>query len=226
MSSNQAKITWVRHSQSTNERAFHELLTHIEEWVTETYLANRFEAIAKDFWIESLSFPTIIAFQENGAEPHHTPTDRALQSWEQILIDCWVTVHGWCSDMTRVVFFWEVDQKYRDIYDFLVRTTEKCIERIKPGVWTDELHNYGSEQLWEYSEYFIHALGHGVSDEIHADPKISPKVHEQLQVGEILAIEPGIYIPGEIGSRYEQLVEVTEEGCEAVTHVQAYLYVK
>ena len=123
-----------------------------------------------------------------------------------------VVLDGYCSDMTRVLHPQQPSKRQKEIYELLVDTTQTIIDEIKIGTPLREYHIRAQKLLGTYSQYFTHGLGHGIGIDIHEQPNLSPKSEEITQPGMVFTIEPGIYIPDEIGSRFEQIVVVHPDG--------------
>lgn len=196
-------------------QGFQFVLHQIREGVTEEQLVQAL----KGFWFtngaESLSFDPIIAFGPNSACPHWIPSAFALTKGSTVLIDIGVSVHGYNSDMTRTLFFGRPDPELAACQAVVFQAYRRAEESAKPGVTPFELDAVAREYIASegYGEYFVHGLGHGVGLQVHEPPRISATAPNEspLQVGDVITIEPGIYLPGRGGIRVENTV-VIEEG--------------
>ncbi len=174
-----------------------------------------------------LSFTPIVAIGENAAKPHATATKKSLKIGDLILVDAGVKYRRYCSDRTRTAVFgdhitFKKEQRFKDrkiqkIYDIVLKAQEAAIKAVKPGVKAYEVDKKAREVIEEagYGKYFVHSTGHGVGLDIHELPVISFKDKETiLKENMVFTIEPGIYLEGEFGVRIEDMVVVTEKGCE------------
>ncbi len=159
-----------------------------------------------------VSFDTIVAFGESGAEPHHVPTDKPLESGVLVTVDMGCVVEGYCSDFTRTFAFGEVGEEERRIYAVVLEAQKRGIAAVGEGVATRAVDSASREVIAEagYGEFYIHGTGHGVGTEIHEPPTLNQKSEETLVCGQVVTVEPGIYLPGRMGVRIEDMVLVGE----------------
>ncbi len=166
-----------------------------------------------------LAFPSIIAFGEGAAEPHHEPRgDRFLKRGDPILIDCGAKYKGWCSDVTRMFCFGEPLPEFREKYEKVLRIHEEVLPQFLPGKRVKELDLFVRQELGFDEKYFIHGLGHGVGKEVHEAPRITsvfkkmvaPNPPEILKEGMVVTCEPGLYFPEKFGIRIEDILVVRE----------------
>jgi Xaa-Pro aminopeptidase len=201
-------------------QGFHFLLHQLREGVTEEQLVQALKA----FWFtngaESLSFDPIIAFGPNSACPHWIPSAFALTKGSPVLIDIGVSVHGYNSDMTRTLFFGRPDPELIACKDVVLEAYRRAEARAVPGVTPLQLDAVAREYITSegYGEYFVHGLGHGVGLQVHEPPRISAAAPDEsaLQVGDVITIEPGIYLPGRGGVRVENTVVIEEAGARSL----------
>jgi len=166
------------------------------------------------------------------AEPHHQGSG-LIQHGVPIVIDIFPqsTETGYWADMTRTVCLGEPSDEIQNMYDTVLAAQQLAINNIRPGVKCRDLHTMvadyfdsegyktgGQGKEFRYAYGFVHALGHGVNTEIHADPKISVKSNDILQSGDVITIEPGLYYPEIGGIRIEDMLLVTADGCEILTN--------
>ena len=171
------------------------------------------------------SFPPIVASGPNAALPHATPTGRALQQGEPIIIDLGARLRGYCSDMTRTFFIGEPSDRWKEVYSTVWRAQRAAISACRPGVPCREVDRIAREVIEEagFGPYFCHATGHGVGIAVHEAPSLSRRNRRCLRPGNVVTVEPGIYLPGEGGVRLEAMVLVTEDGPEEITGQGGYL---
>ncbi|MFH1391685.1 MAG: M24 family metallopeptidase [Candidatus Diapherotrites archaeon] len=156
------------------------------------------------------AFNTIVASGSNAVNWHHKPTTKNLRK-DFCVIDFGSKFSGYCSDITRTVFLGEASKNELRIYNIVKRTQEKCIKKIKEGTNTNELYLFAKKSFGAYADYFGHGLGHGLSKKIHDKPRIGKK-ESKLKAGQIITIEPGIYIPRLLGIRVEDDILVKKNG--------------
>ena len=179
----------------------------------EIELAREFEFYVKKLGAEALSFDPIIAFGENSALPHHYSGQRKLKRGDVVLMDMGVVLNGYASDMTRIVFFGGVPKRIQEIYKVVRKAHQAALEVCKAGVSVVLLDTVARESMGKEEKHFIHALGHGIGLDVHESPLISVKsAKETLHEGMVITIEPGIYLPGIGGIRYEDMVVITKTG--------------
>ena len=181
--------------------------------MTEQALAWEVQRYAMEHGAEALSFSTIIAGGKWGARPHATPRDVPLEAGSGVVIDLGVRVDGYCSDLTRTIFLGEPDAQFTRIYDIVLTAQEMAEERIEAGMTGAEAHAIAATVIAEagHTEHFGHGLGHGVGLDVHEDPRLAPDSAHVLEDGNVVTVEPGIYIAGWGGVRIEDQC-VMEDG--------------
>jgi Xaa-Pro aminopeptidase len=207
----QTEIELLQTSQKLNKSVYERILPFLIPGVAEEEIARKIQILQLELWASGPSFPPIVAFGENSAVPHHSPTSRKLLPADIILIDTWLIYQWYCSDMTRMVYQENIPDEARRIGELVTHVTQEIINWAKPGMKVAELDRKARELLWEYEKYFTHSLGHGVGIDIHEAPHVSNKSDEILEPWMIITIEPGIYIAGKYGARYEEIVIVDKE---------------
>ena len=162
------------------------------------------------------SFEPIVAYGANGADGHHEGDDSLLKPGDSIVIDMGGMYQGYCSDMTRTVFYKEVSDEQRKVYDLVRKANEIAEAMIKPGVKLCDIDKAARDVISEagYGENFNHRLGHFIGRNVHEYGDVSAAFDMEVEPGMIFSIEPGIYLQGDFGVRIEDLVLVTEDGCE------------
>lgn len=165
---------------------------------------------------EGNSFDTIVAYGDHAADPHGIPGDRELKEGEAVVVDMGCIVDGYCSDMTRTFFVGHNTEK--EIYDTVLKANLAGIAAIRPGIPFKQIDLAARKVIEDagYGEYFIHRLGHGIGMEVHEPFDVSATDEVIVQEGMCFSIEPGIYIPGRVGIRIEDLVCVTKDGCKVL----------
>ena len=172
---------------------------------------------------EGEAFDTIVCVGANAAECHHVPDDTVWNGKEPVLVDMGVKLDGYCSDMTRNIVprgnGARQSSTYRKVYDLVLKANEAAIAAVKPGISGKKLDKVARDVIRKggFGKCFGHSLGHGVGLEVHEAPNASTKSKWMLKPGMYVTIEPGVYLEGNLGVRIEDLVLVTEKGCEVLT---------
>lgn len=210
----------MRAASLVNDQAMNELIQNVKVGITEIELAQELDKIYKKLGAEGYSFQPLIGFGANAAVGHHEPDHSILQEGNCILIDIGCKKDSYCSDMTRTFFYKHADPKYQEIYEIVKSANEKAEALIKPGVCIQDIDNEARAAITKagYGEYFTHRLGHFIGIEVHEAGDISQSNLDILRPGMIFSIEPGIYLPDQVGVRIEDLVLVTEDGYEVLNH--------
>jgi len=187
--------------------------------LSEKQIAASFKKLAFEMGADSLSFEPIMASGENGAYPHHRPSDRILKNGEALLIDIGICKNQMQSDMTRMVFYGTVPPRLLKMHDEVLEAHSAALAQCKPGtpigmldqIVRDVFKKYGDESL------YTHSLGHGLGLETHEPPRISLSGMDKellLEPGMVITIEPGLYQEGLGGIRHEDLILITDSGYE------------
>ncbi len=206
-------------AQAIAEKAFDRILGFIKEGVTEREIALELDFYMLKNGAECVSFETIAVSGKNSSMPHGVPSDKKIERGDFITMDFGAVVDGYHSDMTRTVAVGEVSSKQAQVYETVLAAQKKSLASLKAGVSCfdadaaarDIIKNAGC------GAFFGHGTGHGVGIEIHEQPRLSPKSREILQIGDVVTVEPGIYLPGEFGVRIEDMALITENGFENLT---------
>jgi Xaa-Pro aminopeptidase len=161
------------------------------------------------------SFPAIVAAGPNGALPHAEPGERPIGDGELVVFDMGAKLDGYCSDGTRTFAVGEPGERAREVYETVLAAQAAALDAIAAGIGGEALDAVARDAIGEagYGERFGHGLGHGVGLEVHEAPRVSPRSEDELSTGEVVTIEPGVYLPGELGVRIEDLVVVADGGC-------------
>ena len=206
-------------SSAVNDQVVHAAISALREGVRENELAalvNR-EFLARGADCEGTQ---LVCFGPNGADPHHNGDATALKPGDSVIFDLFTPISRYWCDMTRTVFFREVSEKQRQVYDLVLQANLTAEAMVKPGVLLSDLDRAAREVISAggYGPQFTHRLGHGCGLECHEPPDVGGNAPIPLEPGMIFSIEPGIYLPGEFGVRIEDLVLVTETGCQVLNH--------
>jgi Xaa-Pro aminopeptidase len=197
------------------------LADEVYRWAAEQGLAGRRErdvARACEARIRELgaepSFPPIVAAGANGALPHAEPGEREIGSGELVVFDMGAELDGYCSDCTRTFATGDPGDEGREVYELVLAAQEAALEGTKPGISGRDADAIARERIASagHGERFGHGLGHGVGLEVHEGPRLAATSADDLRAGNVVTIEPGVYVPGRFGVRIEDLVVLGEAG--------------
>jgi Xaa-Pro aminopeptidase len=162
----------------------------------------------------------IVATGPNAASPHHDPTDRVIAPGDIVLCDFGGTMHGYCSDITRMFSVGTPTPEVRDAYAVLVEAQEAGVQAATVGTRCEDVDAATRRVIDDagYGDYFVHRTGHGIGTEAHEDPYVVAGNDTPLVAGHAFSIEPGIYLPGSFGLRLEDIVVATPSGPERLNH--------
>lgn len=210
----------MREASRINDQAMAEFVKNVRSGVTELELAESMEKIYRSLGAEGYSFEPLVAFGKNAAMGHHAPDHTPLQEGDCVLFDVGCKKNGYCSDMTRTFFFKSASERSRKIYNIVRKANEAAEAIIKPGVKFCDIDRTARSIIEEagFGKEFTHRLGHSIGIEVHEVGDVSSANEEEVRPGMTFSIEPGIYAEGEVGVRVEDLVLVTETGCEVLNH--------
>lgn len=189
----------------------------LKRGVTEKELSKRFEIFCLEKGADRLAFEPIIAFGPNSAMPHYRSQNVALKEGDVVLIDIGVVLDNYHSDMTRVVFYKKENAYLRQLYEIVKKSQKSALKLCRPGVKFKELDLAARKVMREekVEDLFVHSLGHGIGLETHEFPRIKYNGDDKdvvLQSGMVFTIEPGLYVPGKGGVRYEDTIVITPTG--------------
>ena len=197
------------------------LADEVFEWTAERGLAGKTErevALAAEARMRELgaepSFPAIVAAGANGALPHAEPSDREIGAGELVVIDMGAKLDGYCSDGTRTFASGEPGDEARAVYELVREAQATGLDAVRAGVGGADADAASREPIAEagHGEHYGHGLGHGVGLEVHEAPRLGKTSEDVLEPGNVVTVEPGVYVPGRFGVRIEDLVVVTADG--------------
>ncbi len=214
-------------AQRIAEDAFEHILKFIKVGVTEKEIALELDFYMLRHGGEGLSFETIAVSGANSSMPHGVPSDKRIENGDFITMDFGTIVNGYHSDMTRTVAVGFATDKMKNVYNAVLNAQQNCLDKIKAGISCKDGDEFARSIIKNagYGQYFTHSTGHGVGVEIHEFPNLSPASDSILQVGNIVTVEPGIYIPEKFGVRIEDMALITENGCRNLTNAPKELII-
>ena len=195
------------------------VLEHIREGVSEIELAAELDYQMKRRGAEKNSFDTICVSGYNSSLIHGSPTSKKIQRGDAILMDFGCVYKGYCSDMTRTVFLDEPGEEEKKVYRAVQNMQENCLKLLKAGVAAKMPDEYIQNALKEagFDGFMNHSTGHSLGLEVHESPALSVRSDATLKENMLMTCEPGIYLPGKIGVRIEDLVVIKKDGIENLT---------
>ena len=215
------EIAAIRAAQKVTDTAFLGILDFIEPGRTEREIAAELEYRMKLDGAENPAFDTICVAGPNSSLPHGVPGDRPIQAGDFLTMDFGAMVDHYCSDMTRTVAVGHVTEEMQKIYQLVLDAQLAAIAKIASGVPCKEVDAAARDMIYGagYEGCFGHGLGHSLGLEIHEDPRFSHLVKSDIlcRPGLVMSVEPGVYLPGRFGCRIEDIILVTEDGCQVLT---------
>lgn len=209
----------MRKSSLLNDDVMEEIIPYMGTGMTEEALAAKIRELYKERGCSDVSFTPIVAFGAGGADPHHG-TDETIGTYgDGVVIDIGGIKDDYCSDMTRTVFLGEVSERQKEIYNIVLEANLRGIAAAKPGNRMCDVDLAARNYIEEmgYGKYFTHRTGHSIGLEDHEFGDVSSVNEDIIKPGQCFSVEPGIYLPEEgIGVRIEDLVLITEDGCEVL----------
>ena len=218
MEKGQDEIDAMRAASRLNDQVLERVIPQLREGMTESEVGALYTSIAKELGAQGCSFPPLICFGANCAEPHHGTNDTVLKKGDAVILDVGVKLNDYCADMTRTVFFGEPTDEMRKVYEIVRAANEAGRAAVRPGEPMKNFDRAARKVIEDagYGPYFTHRTGHGIGLEVHEYPDNSATSEIIAQPGMTFSVEPGVYLPGKFGVRVEDLVAVTETGCETL----------
>ena len=213
------EIERMKAAQAITDAAFDHIVAFMRPGMTERAVQIELEDFMRRHGAEDLAFSSIVATGANGASPHAIPGETVLEAGQCVVLDFGAKARGYCSDMTRTVFLGAPEGEMLRAWETLRAANEAVEAAICPGVTGAEMHQLAEDILAEggFGGRMGHGLGHGVGMDIHEEPVLAPRNKELLVPGNVVTVEPGIYLPGKFGMRLEDFGVVTETGFEVFT---------
>lgn len=213
------ELELMRVSSRMNVEVCGRIASALTEGVTEKAIQSLYNETALELGASGPSFTPLVCFGANGAEPHHDSDRTPLRQGDTVIMDVGLLWKHYCSDMTRTVHFGEVSDEQKHVRDIVTAANRAGIAMCHPGVRMKDIDRAARKVIEDagYGAYFTHRTGHGIGLDEHEFPDVSSVSEVVARPGMIFSVEPGIYLPGRFGVRVEDLVAVTEDGCEVLT---------
>ena len=214
----EVELSLMRESSRKNDETILEIIKQIKCGMAENQVGEMYKQISASLGSSKPSFAPLICFGKNCAEPHHDTDGSILQQGDSIILDVGLTWQSYCSDMTRTVFMGQPTDEQKRVYDLVCAANAAGRAAVRPGIPLKDVDRAARKVIEEggYGPQFIHRTGHGIGLEVHEFPDVSRTSEVIARPGMIFSVEPGIYLPGKFGVRVEDLVVVTEDGCETL----------
>ena len=215
------ELVRMRAAQAITDAAFEHIIGFMRPGMTEREVQLELESFMLRHGADGLAFSSIVASGANGADPHAVPGEARLEAGQCVVMDFGARAFGYCSDMTRMVFLGEPTGEMARAWDVLRLANETVEQALRPGMTGREAHEMAEQVLAEggFAGRMGHGLGHGVGLECHELPVMNARSDTPLAIGNVVTVEPGIYLPGEFGMRLEDCGVITADGFEPFTRL-------
>lgn len=221
------EIRLIKQAQSIAEKGLDHILGFIKPGMTEKQVQLELDFFMLSNGAEALSFETIAIAGQKTSMPHGVPSDNIINDGDLVTLDFGAVVNGYHSDMTRTFAVGHADSERRKIYETVLAAHINVLENLNPGMTCKEADALARDVIDKagFGSFFGHGTGHGVGIEIHEFPSLSPRSNAILAPGQVVTDEPGIYLPGKFGVRIEDMLLVTENGCQTLANAPKELII-
>lgn len=222
-----SELSLMRRAAELTSQGMRRAAEVVEAGLTERMVAAEVEYEMRKTGSDGVAFDTIVSSGPNSAFPHGGCGDRVIRKGDLVVIDIGAKYGDYCSDLTRTFIIGDPSPKQRRIYEAVRKAQELGVGAARARVKAREVDRAARDYISKagYGEYFVHSLGHGVGLDVHEPPALSPRSKEALAEGNVVTIEPGIYIPGFGGVRIEDTVLILAEGAEKLTEAPVQMIV-
>ncbi|MDO9574846.1 MAG: Xaa-Pro peptidase family protein [Candidatus Contubernalis sp.] len=213
------EISLIRKAAQITEESFKKILPFIKAGIKEREVSIELEYILKKEGGEKTAFDFIAASGKRSSMPHGAASSKVIEPGDLLTLDFGITYQGYCSDMTRTVAVGFAGEREKDLYLLVLQAQKEALLNIRSGM-TGETADYFARKLivdQGLGSNFGHGLGHGLGLEVHEEPRLAPGVKAFLKPNTVVTVEPGVYLPGFGGVRIEDMVLITDDGCELLT---------
>lgn len=216
----EAELSRMELAAAIADTALADRRSSLLEGLSEAEFALQLDATMRRLGASGTSFETIVASGPNGAKPHARPTDRRMREGDLVVLDFGCIVDGYCSDMTRTVALGDVDATCQRMLEVVTAANAAGVAAVRAGRETSAVDEAARSVIADagWLDAFTHGTGHGVGLDIHEAPRVAGTSTDTLLPGDVVTVEPGVYLPAYGGVRMEDSVVVTPEGCRPLTH--------
>lgn len=209
----------IRAAQAVTDKTFIHMLDVIKPGVSEKDLQLELDYYMLRNGATGLAFETILAAGANGSMPHAVPSDNIIKEGDFVTMDFGAAHNGYCSDMTRTVAVGKISEEQEKVYNLVLKAQLSAIDAVRAGVPCSSIDKVARDIIYNagYEGKFGHGLGHSLGLEIHENPRFSTLCSDITEAGTVMSVEPGIYLDGRFGVRIEDIVMITEDGCDVIT---------
>lgn len=213
------ELVRLRAAGAAADAAFADIVTMRFEGRSELEVAGDVAEALRAHGHQTVDF-TIVGAGPNGASPHHDAGERTIGAGEAVVLDIGGHMDGYCSDISRTVAVGEPSDELRRVHAIVQAAQQAGVDAVRPGLPCEEVDAAARAVIEAagFGERFIHRTGHGIGMDVHEPPYIVAGNATPLQPGMTFSVEPGIYLPGRLGVRIEDIVAVTEDGAERFNH--------
>jgi Xaa-Pro aminopeptidase len=223
-----SEIAAIRRAVEITDRAYEDFLTWVKPGMPEYEVAARCEHFQRSQGADRKETRTAVGSGPRSSLPHCIAEERVLGTDEPVMLDVGCTVDGYTSDLTRTAFLGKPSKEFEEIYRIVGDAQAAAIQAIRPGAIGRDIHNVARDYLarFGYGDRFPHALGHSIGLNIHERPHFSAYETQAIEPGNVITVEPGVYLPGLHGVRTEDVIVVTDTGCEVLSHARRDLVIR
>ena len=215
-----AELARMELAAAIADAALAEHRSELSDGPTEAEFALGLDSTMRRFGASSTSFETIVASGPNGAKPHARPTDRRIGDGDLVVVDFGCIVDGYCSDMTRTVAIGDIDDTCTLMLEVVTAANAAGVAAVRAGASASDVDAAARAVISDagWASAYTHGTGHGVGLDIHEAPRVAATSTDTLSSGDVVTVEPGVYLPAHGGVRMEDSVVVTPDGCRVLTH--------
>ncbi len=208
------ELECIQQAQALTDKGFEYILNRIQSGKTEKEIALEIEFFMRSLGADGVSFDFIVVSGKNSSLPHGVPTDKKIEKGDFVTMDFGAKVGGYCSDMTRTVAVGSITDEQKTVYNTTLKAQLAALDMLKAGVICGDADKTARDIIYAagFSGCFGHSLGHSVGIDIHESPNLSPANATVLKTGNVVTVEPGIYLENKFGVRIEDMVYITDSG--------------
>ncbi len=213
------ELGFIKQAQTLTEQTLDYILPRVTAGRTEREVMLDMEFFMRNLGADGVSFDFIVVSGKNSSLPHGVPTNKIIEKGDFVTMDFGAVVNGYSSDMTRTVAIGSVSEEQQRVYNTTLKAQLAALDAIKADAVCGDIDKIARDIIYDagYKGCFGHALGHSVGIDVHEAPNLSPNNQSKLEIGNVVTVEPGIYIENKFGVRIEDMVYVTENGCINLT---------